>query len=110
MKQINAYLSFNGNCREAVNFYAKALGGEVKIMTWAKAPGAPKESADRIMHACLTKDEGTLMASDMPPGKSVHAGDNFSVCIDFDSTEEQAKCFAAMSEGGEVTMPLQETF
>jgi PhnB protein len=55
-------------------------------------------------------DEGTLMASDMPPGKSVTNGDNFSVCIDFDSTEEQAKCFAAMSEGGEVTMLLQETF
>lgn len=110
MKQINCYLTFDGNCREAMTFYAKALGTEAQLMSFADMPNCPEGSADRIMHARVAAGDGTLFASDCMPGRPPMMGDNFSVAIATETVEETDRFFAALSEGGTVTMPLQDMF
>jgi PhnB protein len=115
MKGTNSYLIFDGNCREAMTFYQKCLGAEMQIMTFGETPGCddgnlPKEAKDRIMHACLTKGPAVLMASDNMPGMPFQQGNNFSINISCETLLEIEKTFAAFSENGKVTMPLQETF
>jgi PhnB protein len=112
MKEINAYLICNGNCREAMTFYQKCLGADLQMMPFSDMPGdnVPPEAKNRLMHARLTKGSAVLMASDNMPGMPFHQGDNFSVSLDCESIQEIEKVFNALSEKGKVTMPLQETF
>ena len=112
MKAIVTYLNFNGNCREAMKFYQRCLGGELSIMPFSEAPGDfPKEAKDRVMHARVTKDRTTLlMASDTMPGSNFVQGTNFSISIDCQSAEETDRLFNAFSENGKITMPLQDAF
>ena len=112
MKAIVTYLNFNGNCREAMKFYQRCLGGELSIMPFSEAPGDfPKEAKDRVMHARVTKDGTTLlMASDTMPGSNFVQGTNFSISIDCQSAEETDRLFNAFSEKGKITMPLQDAF
>jgi PhnB protein len=111
MKDITTYLTFNGNCREAMKFYAKCLGAELFIMPFSEAPGDfPKEAKDRIIHARLAKGAIALMASDTMPGMPFQQGNNFSVAVGCESLQDIERLFAAFSEKGKVTMPLQETF
>ena len=115
MKPLTPYLFFNGNCREAMEFYKDCFGGELEIMTYADAPedacpgGDVQSVKDKIMHACLTKDDFILMASDNPMGAPV-AGDNVSISIHCESIPQTQKLFEALGAGGEVTMPLADTF
>lgn len=114
MKQINTYLTFDGNCREAMSFYEKCLGGQLFLMPFSQAPcDLPPEAADakdRIMHACLSNGKAMLMASDTMPGMPFQAGNNFSINIACESQEEAERLFAALGENGKVIMPLQQTF
>jgi PhnB protein len=111
MKEINAYLTFNGNCREAMTFYAKCLGAELQTMPFSEMPGnAPKEAGNRLAHARITKGAAVLMASDNLPGMAFQAGNNFSVSLTCESTQEVDTLFAALSENGSVKMAPQETF
>jgi PhnB protein len=111
MKEINAYLIFDGNCGEAMQFYAKSLGAELRMMKFSEGPGqVPPEAKDRIMHARLTKGSAVLMASDDMSPTAVHKGNNFLVCINCETVQEIDSYFAALSEKGSITMPLQETF
>jgi PhnB protein len=111
MKGINAYLTFGGNCRDAMTFYAKCLGGDLHMMTFGEAPvGASPDAKDKIMHAALAVGPHLLMASDAPPNMPVNAGNNFSITIACESAAEIDRLFADVSEGGTVVMPLQETF
>jgi len=112
MKEINAYLIFNGNCREAMTFYQKCLVADLQMIPFSDMPGGnvPQEAQDRLMHARLTKGPAVLMASDNMPGMPFHQGDNFSVSLNCESVQEIEKLFSALSEKGKVTMPLQETF
>jgi PhnB protein len=111
MKEINAYLTFNGNCREAMTFYAKCLGAELQTMPFSEMPGnAPKEAGNRLAHARITKGATVLMASDNLPGMAFQAGNNFSVSLTCESTQEVDSLFAALSENGSVKMAPQETF
>jgi len=110
MKAIQTYLTFNGNCREAMNFYTDALDAELHLMEGEEAPGAPADFADRIMHARLHKGSAVLMASDSMVANPVTFGSNFSVSIDCENTAEQDRYFAALSAGGKVTMPLADMF
>jgi PhnB protein len=111
MKALQPYLFFNGNCREAMEFYANALGGKLNMMPYSQAPQPPAEDADRIMHANIVTSGGsTLMASDAPPGHPVPEGKNFSLSIACDSREEQERIFGRLSEGGVVRQALQDTF
>ena len=112
MKDLNTYLTFDGNCREAMTFYQQCLGAELQVMSFADAPvgGMPAEAANRVMHARLSKGSAVLMASDTMPGMPLQQGSNFSISINCESMEEIQAYFAALGENGKVTMPLQDTF
>lgn len=108
------YLNFDGNCREAFEFYAAALGGRLigPPMTYGDSPMCdemPPESRDRIMHAQIEADGATLMGADGPPdlAKSMSA-----TCINVDvkTVEEAERIFAALADGGRVQMEIEETF
>ena len=108
MKWINAYLMFDGNCREAMEFYRNCFGGELALTNFTEEQFAG--AADRVMHARLAQGGGLLMGSDCPPGRLLKVGDSVQLAIECDGPEEQDRIFAALGEGGTVTMPLQETF
>jgi PhnB protein len=111
MKEVVTYLNFDGNCREAMTFYAKCLGGEVTLSTFAEMPGNHSpEAKDRIMHSKVIKGGTVLMASDTMPGSPFHPGGNFSIAITCESAHEIDTLFAALSEGGKVSMPLADQF
>jgi PhnB protein len=108
---INAYLTFKGNCKDAMKFYEKCTGGALKLMTFADAKmDVPPEQASRIMHANLTLGKATLMASDTMPHHEFKQGNNFSVSLSHDDVKEAERVFKALSERANVTMPMQETF
>ena len=109
MKSINAYLVFDGNCREAMEFYHRCLGGELSTVPFeAMMPDVPEGSKGRLMHANLTSDAFVLMASDDMPGNPLRKGNNFSLNIDCESVEEVERLFTALGAGGTVTMPPQD--
>jgi PhnB protein len=118
VKEITAYLNFDGNCREAMTFYQKCLGAELQMMAFSDMPPAPgqppvpKEVKDRIMHARLAKGPTVLMASDTMPGmgQPFQQGNNSSLALGCESVQEVDKLFAALSEKGKPIMPPQETF
>ena len=110
MKQINVYLTFDGNCREAMTFYAAALGAEIQLMTFADMPQCPAGASDRIMHARIAKGSGVLMASDTMPGMPFNPGNNLSISVDCEDEVEEEQFFTKLSDGGKVTMPLQDVF
>jgi PhnB protein len=111
MKEIITYLNFDGNCREAMQFYERCLGGELQLMPFSEVPGdLPKEAKDRIIHARLAKGSAVIMASDTMPGTPFQQGNNFSICLNCESLEETESFFRALGEKGKVTMPLQDTF
>jgi PhnB protein len=113
IKQLNPYLNFDGAGAKAVALYERALGAKVEsIQRFADVPGAPPkpETADRVMHALLRIGTGVLMISDTQPGMPFSPGNNVHVCLDFDDAADMAKKFDALAVGGQVDMPLQDTF
>jgi len=112
MKEINTYLTFDGNCRDAMKFYERCFGAKLELMPFSEGPGqVPPEAKDRVMHAKLSKGSVVLlMASDTMPGMAFRQGNNFSVCLQCESLEEIERLFAAVGEEGKVTMALQDTF
>ena len=110
--QFIPYLGFDGNAREAMEFYATVFRGQLHLMTFADSPMAaemPKEAQGRVMHAYIDAGGGALMGADAPPGSNVDAGG----CVNAQVTDvaEAERLFAALSEGARVIqMPLQETF
>ena len=111
MKQLTTHLSFDGNCREAMTFYAKCFGAELFILpATVEHCGGAWGASGRIMHASLTKGLRILIASDTPPGAPFRAAGGFSIAIACESMDEIQTLFAALGENGKVTMPLQDTF
>lgn len=113
--QLQAYFNFDGNCREAFEFYHQCLGGEITaMMTWREGPHADEatpEMLDSIMHASLDLGGGhVLMGSDSTPRYPYAGVTGASVTVSMDDPEEAERVFAALAEGGRITMPLDETF
>jgi PhnB protein len=111
--KLTTYLGFRGNCSEAFDFYAQALGGKVLFqMKYGESPMASQfpEAKDKIMHITLELPSGAvLQGADAPPGQgSPQAG--FSVCVGTKDTAEGKKVFDALSSGGKVQMPYEKTF
>jgi PhnB protein len=113
---IQAYLFFNGNCEQAVEFYRKALGAEVEMtMRFKESPDAPPPGMvppnwdDKIMHTSFRVGQTTVMASDgCGPEAKGFQGFSLSLAV---FTEAEADCyFNALAEGGKVNMPLTKTF
>jgi PhnB protein len=114
MKEVITFLHFDGNCREAMEFYKQCFGAELFLLPYSEAPvELPKEAKDakdRIMHSTLTKGSTLLMAADTMPGMPWQQGNNFSVIVQCESLEETESLFTALGEKGTVTMSLQDTF
>ena len=113
MPDINPYLTFNGNCAEAMRFYQQTLGGKLDLLTNGQSPYAdqiPPGDAERIMHARLACDGGIIMASDAltnPDYKGMHG---FAVALTYPTAAEAKRVFEALSKDGKVHMPLDKTF
>lgn len=112
MDAIIPYLLFNGNAKEALNFYAKVLEGKVMFQqTYGESPmPAGDDMKDKIMHATLQAGSLSMMISDCPPDKSSVSGNSVQLSLNFPDVPSIDKTFAAMSEGGTITMELQDTF
>jgi PhnB protein len=114
MPQLNAYLSFDGNCAEAMRFYERVLGGTLEAMiAYGQAPGyeqMPASHADKIMHAYLVHPDFALMAGDMPPGQPYDGVKGIMMTMTYPTAAEARRVFDALAERGNVQMPLGETF
>ena len=113
MTQIISYLSFHGNCREAMTFYQSCLGGELTFQTIGDSPLAdkmPSKMKDCILHAALIKGNLTLMGSDMVGEKGLIKGNAVSMMLHCSSEAEIKACYASLSAGGAATHPLETTF
>ena len=113
MADLVPYLTFDGQCADAMSFYAKTLGGEVVgIMTAAQTPMAADIGpgfADHVMHACIEFDGRRLMASDSM-GQPYNGMQGMWVSLHYTDPAEARRIFAALGEGGKVTMPIDKTF
>ncbi|MGQ7857684.1 VOC family protein [Pedobacter sp. WC2501] len=113
MASINSYLTFNGNCREAMTFYQKCLGGELTFETIGesvivdKMPNSMKRS---IMHAVLTKDDLVIMATDMVEERGLVKGNSVSMMLNCNSEQEAQAFYDKLSAGGKASHPIQSTF
>lgn len=116
--QINPYLSFNGNCRTAFDYYVKNLGATmVMCMTYADAPpqaagqdgGCPMAPSDKIMHARIQLGGGILMGSDSPPERFQPPAGVF-VSVNTEDPAEAERIYQGLSDKAEIFMPLGETF
>ena len=118
---LTPYLGFDGKTREAFAFYEKALGAKIQAMlTYADMPkpavppegcgdGAPP-SGDGVMHACLALPGGAMLfAGDAPPGR-YEGIKGCMLALQYDTVDQAQSAFHALSQGGQVTMPLAPTF
>jgi PhnB protein len=109
MAQLNPYLSFESNCREAMNFYKDCLGGELVLQTVGEMPAMaakmPPHMKDQILHSTLTNGGITIMASDLNREKQ-NEGNTVHLCINCTSEEEINRFFSNLSAGGVVTESL----
>lgn len=119
MATVNVYLTFNGNCEEAFNFYKSIFGGEFgyvgrfKEMPPSAEQPMPASEGEKIMHISLpVSKETSLMGSDSSDtwGHATVVGNNFSISINADSKGEADKLYKGLATGGNQTMPMNETF
>lgn len=111
--QINSYLTFSGNCREAMTFYKECLGGELNFQTVGESPLSekmPKQMKDSILHSTLTKGALLLMGSDMVSEKGLVKGNTVSLSLNCSSEEEIKNCYAKLSADGNADHPIEDTF
>jgi PhnB protein len=113
MTQINAYLIFKGNCREAMIFYHDCLGGELLLQTVAESPLAeqmPLKLQNLIIHGSLTNGTLVLMGADKMDKSRYVKGNTVSLMLNCRSEEEIRTYFTRLSTDGEITHPLEDTF
>ena len=104
--RLNPYLNFNGNARQAMEFYASVFGGTLNLSSFGEY-GAQGPDADRIMHGMLETDQGyTIMGADITSEMDFHAPAGFSMSLSGDDAELLRGYFGTLSAGGTVTMPL----
>ena len=113
MTQINAYLTFDGNCAEAMNFYQQSIGGELIVNVVGDTPvegqcGAADPGA--VMHAQLSKGNLLLMASDMMSGTELIRGNSMALSLNCSTEEEIREYFDKLSAGGSDIYPLKVEF
>jgi PhnB protein len=110
---IDFFMTFDGDCRKALEFYAKVFKQEVpsKIMTYGQNPeGCSDADKDRILYTCMPVLGMNMMFSDCPSGEEYIKGNNIVLTIGLDDENEIKRIFDAFSEKGEVYMPLEKTF
>jgi PhnB protein len=111
--QLTTYLNYGGNCEQAFRFYEKHLGGRITmLMHHGEQPGASDAEPDRIqgvLHARMDLGGTELLGADMPPDRFQPMRSAY-LTLTLDSDQEADRVFALLSEGGQVFMPMQDTF
>jgi len=111
--KMHTYLNYGGNCAEAFRFYEKHLGGKITMMvTHGEQPGlnsVPPELKNTILHARIDLGDTMLMGSDMPPTRYQPMRSAY-LSLNVDSNDEAERIHKVLSDGGEIFMPMQETF
>ncbi|MCB9033793.1 MAG: VOC family protein [Chitinophagales bacterium] len=119
MATTNIYLTFNGNCEAAFNFYKSVFGGDFNyISKFSDMPPSENQQVaeadkDKIMHVSLPIGQSILMGSDAGGewcANNFLVGTNFSISITADSKAEADTIFNALAESGKITMPMADTF
>jgi PhnB protein len=114
VEAIVPYLTFNGNAAEALAFYTKVFDGKILFQqSFGESPMGEQTPADyknKVMHASFQAGDLNFMVSDAMPSQPVKAGSNLSLSLNFKTVEGIEKTFAALSEGAQVTMALNDTF
>ena len=110
--QLNPYLNFAGNAEEALNFYKDALGGEIlQIGRYGESPMPSKEEhKNKVMHARFVFDGNLIRVSDVFERKEFSTKGNITLSVDVEDISKMEEVFGKLSEGGTVTMTLQDTF
>ena len=107
--RLNPYISFPGNAREAMEFYEGVFGGTLTLSTYGEFGDKDAPEADKIMHGNLHSDRDfTLMGADAPPGMDHSPGNTIAVSLSGDDTDELRGYWAKLSDGGEVSVPLEK--
>ncbi|MGH3662616.1 MAG: VOC family protein [Micromonosporaceae bacterium] len=107
--RLNPYMSFDGNAREAIEYYKTVFGGDLHLNTFGEFGGPDTPGADKIMHGMLeTKSGYTLMVSDTPPQMEHHPGNNITVSLSGDDGDELRGYWTKLTDGGTVAMPLEK--
>ena len=113
MASINGYLTFNGNCRQAMQFYQRCIGGTLSFQTVADTPHCtdlPPVMQKAILHATLKKDGLILMASDLVGSNGRVSGNTVSLLLNCDSKTEMYRCYRRLSLNGNKTHPIKATW
>ncbi len=113
MAQLNAYIHFNGTCREAMEFYQKCLGGHLELSTFAGSPmesQVPPALKDKIIHSRLESKGMVIIADDMMRPGVVTVGNNISLCIQSTSLKDIEPYFSKLAEGGKIVQPITKAF
>ena len=107
--RLNPYLNFNGNARQALQFYQSAFGGELNLNTFADFGAKDSPDADRIMHGQLETDAGyTIMAADVTSDMEYHPMAGCSVSLSGDDGDVLRGYWEKLSTSGTITMPMQK--
>jgi PhnB protein len=111
--KMSVHLNFNGSCKDAFAFYQKVFKAQTPFsMTYGQAPeGAPVPAdwGDKVMYTAIPLGSGVLMGCDAPPDRTKPMG-GFQVCMEDKDQAEVKRIFDALSDGGNVSMPLTKTF
>ncbi len=107
--RLNPYIGFDGNARQAMEFYESVFGGTLALSTFGEFGAQEAPEADKIMHGMLETDSGfTLMGSDTPPGTEYKPGNNISVSLSGDDDEELRGYWDKLAASGTISVPLEK--
>jgi PhnB protein len=111
--KLNPHVSFNGDCEAAFQLYERCLGGKIVVMlTYGNSPmadQAPPQMRGKIVHATLSVGNNVVYGADVPP-EQYQPPKGFHLTVGLDDPNDAERIFQALSEGGTVQMPLQNTF
>jgi PhnB protein len=111
--KLYTYLNYGGNCRQAFEFYAAHLGGRITaVTTHGEGPAAdrgPAEWRDAVLHARMELGETILLGADIPPDRFQPMRSAYLTLM-LDSDEEADRIYGLLTEGGQIFMPMEETF
>ena len=111
--KLNTYLNYGGNCEQAFRFYEQHLGGKITaMMTYGQMPnpaGVAPQMKDGILHARINLGETVLMGADIPPERFQPMRSAY-LSLSVSSIDEAERIYALLSDGGQIFMPMEETF
>jgi PhnB protein len=111
MLEVSPYITFKGNCREAIEFYKAALDAEVLFtQTVGESPMSDMGPAENIMHCAIKIGNSTVMMSDDPRPEGTADGGNISLTIGLNDPERAKQLFGNLANGGSVVMPIEKTY